>query len=121
MLEEIESTEWAHWVENTAIHSIYSIFFIMHFLNLIFGTMVVFPLFYEVHKLDWMDDGGFLVNEELCNVKLFWFTFLILIVDYFMTFVAVIGFFRIVPFEIMSNRNIATFNYVSFPILNDGS
>ena len=93
----------------------------MHFLNLIFGTMVVFPLFFELYNMDWMNDGGFLVNERLCNVKLFWFTFLSLVIDYFMTFVAVIGFFRIaVPLE-MSDGNIASFNYVSFPILNNGS
>ena len=63
---------------------------------------------------------GPLVNEQLCHVNVFWFTFLTLVVDYFMTFVAVIGFFRIVPFE-MSEGNTAKFNYVSFPILNDGS
>ena len=80
----MEETEWAGKVEQFLTHLIYSLFFILHVGNLIFGTSIIFPLFFDLklHLGKVIDDF-----VQLCSPSLFWFTFISIIIEYLMIIV----------------------------------
>ncbi len=83
-----EPTAKSLLVEATFLRMVYLIFLFMHLGTLIFGTVVVVPLFfsYDLHL------GNVLDSTTICYQPLFWFAFLILLTEYLMITVFTICF-----------------------------
>ena len=100
-IEDLEPTEWAHWMKVTILHFTYSIFFIVIFFNLCFGSLIIIPLLNELYY-DYDMDTGYLMDKSICYPDIFWFSFLTLCIEYFVMLVFLIGFFVVAPREISS-------------------
>ena len=51
----MEPTEWAYNMGKFITHSVYTVFALLHLGNLIFGTALLFPMFFDLH-LQELDD-----------------------------------------------------------------
>ena len=45
----MEPTEWAYRMGKFITHSVYTLFALLHIGNLIFGSVVLFPMFFDLH------------------------------------------------------------------------
>jgi hypothetical protein len=45
----MEPTEWAYRMGKFITHSVYTLFALLHVGNLIFGTVLLFPMFSDLH------------------------------------------------------------------------
>ena len=91
--ETLVLTEWAQRAEKQLYHGLFLIFFLQHFGNLIFGTWILFPLFFNLD----LHLGKIIDEEYVCHPSLFWFTFLTLLLEYGMILIFTISFFNFVP------------------------
>ena len=45
----MEPTEWAYHMGKFITHSVYTLFALLHIGNLIFGTVLLLPMFFDLH------------------------------------------------------------------------
>ena len=95
---ELESTQWAHEMEIYLIHSAFSVLFLLHLANLIFGSVLTVPLFFslKIHLGNVIDDQ----DVAVCSPPLFWFACLTLVAEYLIWAVFLSSFFVIVTKEV---------------------
>ena len=96
----MEETEWAEKVEQVLIHLIYSLFFILHLANLILGTTIIFPLFFDLK----LHLGEIIDENYFCSPSMFWFSFLTICFEYVMIFTFVFSMWKIVCRKLEENE-----------------
>lgn len=84
----IQSTEWALYVGKIIRQAVYSIFFLLHLCNLIMGSVILFPLFFDLD----LQLGKVIADEGVCNPPLFWFTFITLAIEYLLILIFTCSF-----------------------------
>ena len=95
----MEPTEWAYRTEKFITHAVYILFALLHFGNLIFGTILLFPMF-SLSELHLEEVNYPTSNYQVCYPPLFWFTFMSLLVEYSVLIIFILSFSLIVPKEV---------------------
>ncbi len=93
--EEELITNWAQVTDQLLTYAFYALFFTLHLINLIFGTAIMLPLFFDLN----LHLGKIIDDEGVCYPPLFWFNFLTLGIEYFLISLFVLSFAKIVPAE----------------------
>ena len=88
----MEETEWAGKVEIILTHLMYSLFFILHVGNLILGTTIIFPLFFELK----LHLGEIIDENYFCSPSMFWFSFITISLEYVIILTFVFSMWKIV-------------------------
>ena len=103
----MEETEWAGKVENVLIHLMYSLFFILHLGNLILGSTIIFPLFFELK----LHLGKIIDENYFCSPSMFWFTFITISLEYFIIFIFAFSMWKIVCRKLEEENEASSFSY----------
>ena len=76
------------------MHFTFTMFFLVHLVNFIFGSVVIFPMGYDLYW--YQKDQDFLMNALLCYPDIFWFSLLTLLMEYLILVIFSIMFLSIV-------------------------